>query len=134
MTLAPLALVLALAAPPPALAPPPSTPRRPVTDTYQGVAVTEDYRWLENGARYPAVLLTAGQHDPRVGAGDPRKMTARLQAATASGRPVLLRVSQGGHGIDSSLDERIAEAADIYAFFLHELGVRWKPPPPVRKR
>jgi prolyl oligopeptidase len=92
------------------------------------------YRRVEDGARYPAVLLTAGQHDPRVGAGDPRKMTARLQAATGSGRPVLLRVSQGGHGVDSSLDERIAEAADIYAFFLHELGVRWKAPPPVRKK
>src|SRR5256885_15478591 len=26
----------------------PTTARRPVTDTYHGVAVTEDYRWLEN--------------------------------------------------------------------------------------
>ncbi len=86
------------------------------------------YHHVEDGARYPAVLLTAGQHDPRVDAGDPRKMTARLQAATASGRPVLLRVSRGGHGIDSSFDERVAETADMYAFFLHELGVRWKPP------
>jgi prolyl oligopeptidase len=28
----------------------PPTPRRPVTDTYHGVTVTDDYRWLENGA------------------------------------------------------------------------------------
>ena len=27
---------------------PPDTPRHPVTDEYQGVKVTEDYRWLEN--------------------------------------------------------------------------------------
>jgi prolyl oligopeptidase len=27
---------------------PPSTPRRPVTDGYQGVKITDEYRWLEN--------------------------------------------------------------------------------------
>jgi prolyl oligopeptidase len=32
----------------PAIPGPPSTPRRPVTDTYHGVTVTEDYRWLED--------------------------------------------------------------------------------------
>src|SRR5580692_11354830 len=37
------ALTLAGAAGPPALA-----PKRPVTDTYNGVQVVDDYRWLEN--------------------------------------------------------------------------------------
>ena len=27
---------------------PPATPKRPVTDKYQGVTITDDYRWLEN--------------------------------------------------------------------------------------
>ena len=27
---------------------PPATPKRPITDQYQGVNVTDDYRWLEN--------------------------------------------------------------------------------------
>ncbi|HET6921762.1 MAG TPA: prolyl oligopeptidase family serine peptidase [Anaeromyxobacteraceae bacterium] len=80
-----------------------------------------------------AVVAAVGI-DPRAAAWHARKMAARLQAATASGRPVLLRVSDSGHGIGSPLDERIAETADLYAFFLHELGVHWKPPPAPPER
>ncbi len=32
----------------PSIPPPPATPKRPVTDEYQGVKITDDYRWLEN--------------------------------------------------------------------------------------
>lgn len=37
-----------------AVAQPPATPKKPVTDVYNGVSVTDDYRWLENYAD-PAV-------------------------------------------------------------------------------
>jgi prolyl oligopeptidase len=81
------------------------------------------YHHVRDGVAYPAVLLTAGEFDPRVDAYHAKKMAARLQAATASGRPVLLRVESGGHGLGSSLDQRAAELADIYAFLFDQLDM-----------
>jgi prolyl oligopeptidase len=49
-------------------------------------------------------------------------MAARLQAATTGG-PVLLRTEAGGHGMGASLDERVRQSTDIYAFLVHHLGV-----------
>jgi prolyl oligopeptidase len=52
-------------------------------------------------------------------------MTARLQAATGSPYPVLLRTSSAsGHGFGSSLDEVIAQGTDVFAFLSDQLGVR----------
>ncbi len=58
----------------------------------------------------------------------PKKMAARLQAATSSQEPILLRIGAGGHGIGSSLDESVALHADINAFILDRLGVTFRPP------
>ncbi len=90
---------------------------------FQALHAYSPYHHVRAGVRYPAVLLTAGNRDPRVDAYHARKMTARLQAATASREPILLRVSDFGHGIGTALDERIAETADVDLFLLHELGV-----------
>lgn len=81
------------------------------------------YHHVEDGVAYPAVLLTAGEFDPRVDAYHAKKMTARLQAATSSDRPVLLRVESGGHGLSDSLDQRIAELTDVHAFVLASLDL-----------
>ena len=44
------------------------------------------------------------------------------------GAPVLLRTSAGsGHGLDTSLSERIEEYVDVYTFLFAELGVPVKP-------
>jgi prolyl oligopeptidase len=52
-------------------------------------------------------------------------MAARLQAATRSGRPILLRVDfDAGHGIGSTRTQQDLEAVDIYAFLLWQTGVK----------
>jgi len=79
--------------------------------------------------KYPAALLTTGENDGRVNPYQSRKMAARLQAATGSDRPILFRSTAGaGHGIGTSLKERIAEQADVYSFLFNQLGmdaVKW---------
>ena len=86
------------------------------------------YHHVKDGAAYPAVLFPCGENDGRVNPAHSRKMTARLQAATASDRPILLRTTAtAGHGMGSSLKDRVAEQADIYAFLLAELGVDTSP-------
>jgi prolyl oligopeptidase len=81
------------------------------------------YHHVVDGTRYPSLLLTTGANDPRVDPWHSRKFAARLQKASASDHPILLRTSDSaGHGIGSSLDEVIAERSDIYLFFLNELG------------
>ena len=77
----------------------------------------------KDGVAYPSVLFTTGANDPRVDPFHSRKMVARLQAAQAADRPILLRASgDTGHGLGTPLAAEIDESADIYAFLLHELG------------
>jgi prolyl oligopeptidase len=80
------------------------------------------YHHVRAGTPYPAVLLTAGEHDTRVDAWHAKKMTAALQAATSSGLPVLLRMEAGGH-LSGSLDQTIDETTDLYAFLFDQLEV-----------
>ncbi len=83
------------------------------------------YHHVTDGTKYPAILFLTGANDPRVDPMQSRKMTARLQAAGAS---VLLRTSaDAGHGIGSSLKQRIGETVDIDAFLFTQLGVTYQP-------
>jgi prolyl oligopeptidase len=82
------------------------------------------YAHVKDQIAYPAVLLTTGSNDPRVDPWMPGKMTARLQAATSSGKPVLLRVDYGGgHGGGSGETEQQEAAADRWSFLLWQFGV-----------
>jgi prolyl oligopeptidase len=84
------------------------------------------YHHVADGTVYPAVLLTAGENDSRVDAWQAKKMTARLQQATASDRPVLLRLESGGH-LAGSLNQVIDMTTDWYAFLFDQLGLGYRP-------
>jgi prolyl oligopeptidase len=89
---------------------------------YKALKSIDSYQSVKDGTPYPAVLLTTGVTDPRVAPFHLAKMTARLQAATTSGKPILLRVDyDAGHGIGSTRAQQDREAADTYAFLLWQL-------------
>ena len=98
-------------------------------EQFKALYAYSPYHHVSDGAKYPAVLLTTGENDGRVNPAQSRKMAARLQAATGSDRPILFRsTATAGHGIGSSLKDRIAEEADVLAFLFDQLGVdasRW---------
>jgi prolyl oligopeptidase len=105
-------------------------------EQFRALLAYSPYHHVRDGTAYPAVLLSTGENDRRVNPLHSRKMTARLQAATSSGEPVLLRTSgKWGHG-PTSTGELVGVFADHLAFFEHRLVPR-RPTParaPTRHR
>ncbi|WP_374537986.1 prolyl oligopeptidase family serine peptidase [Chitinimonas taiwanensis] len=96
-----------------------------VTRKYQFLAMlsVSPYQRVVDGTAYPAVILTTGLNDARVPVWQPAKLAARLQAASSSGKPVLLRTDmEGGHGGDNTRRQRIQTQTDVWAFFLSAMG------------
>lgn len=92
---------------------------------YKALKSIDSYQHVRDGTPYPAVLLTTGVTDPRVGPFHVAKMTARLQAASSSHKPILLRVDfDAGHGVGSTRAQQDREALDTYAFLLWQTGVK----------
>lgn len=82
------------------------------------------YHNVKQGVKYPAVLFITGDGDTRVAPLHARKMTAQLQAATASDRPILLLYdTKSGHSGGRPLGKQIEEATNILSFLFLELGV-----------
>ena len=82
------------------------------------------YHQIKDGTAYPGVLLIHGLNDPRVDVWHSAKAAARLQAASSSGKPVLLRLDgQAGHGMGSTAQQRASELADTYSFLLWQFGL-----------
>ena len=105
------------------------------TDEYGDPDVPEEFGWLQayspyhhvhDGADYPAVLFTTAEGDTRVDPCHARKMTAALTDASASqaDRPILLsQAGRVGHGVGKPASMRVAEGADVLAFFSWQLGI-----------
>lgn len=90
---------------------------------FHGLYAMGAYFHVRNGTAYPAVMFTTGVNDPRMAPWEMTKMAARVQAATSSGRPVLLRIDyDAGHGIGSTLTQYEIEIADEWSFALWQMG------------
>ncbi len=81
-----------------------------------------DYSPLHNlkpGTKYPATLVTTGDHDDRVVPAHSFKFAAALQAAQAGDKPALIRIeTRAGHGAGTPTTKLIDAAADVYAFLV----------------
>ena len=93
-------------------------------DEFAWLSKYSPYHRVHDGTAYPAVLIATAESDTRVDPLHARKMTARLQAATSSGLPVLLRLeARAGHGAGKPLAKVLDELTDTWTFIWHELGL-----------
>lgn len=77
---------------------------------------------IKPGMKYPATLITTGDHDDRVVPAHSFKFAATLQAAQAGPKPVLIRIeTRAGHGAGKPTAKLIEESADKWAFLVYEL-------------
>ncbi|MGB7374794.1 prolyl oligopeptidase family serine peptidase [Pontixanthobacter sp.] len=82
------------------------------------------YHNVQDGADYPAVLVTTADTDDRVVPGHSFKYAAALQAANIGTKPHLIRIeTRAGHGSGKPTDKAIEEAADVGAFLAHHTGL-----------
>jgi prolyl oligopeptidase len=80
---------------------------------------------VKPGTRYPATLVTTGDHDDRVVPAHSFKFAAELQAKQAGENPVLIRIEvNAGHGAGKSVAATIQENVDIQAFTLFNMGIK----------
>lgn len=91
---------------------------------FRALLAMSTYHAIKDGVKYPAVLLTHGVNDPRVEVWNTTKAAARLLAASASGKPVLMRLDyEAGHGIGDTKAQVLDERADTFAFVMWQTGM-----------
>jgi len=99
-------------------------------DQFRYLLKYSPYQNVKSGTAYPAVMFFTGDSDTRVDPLHARKMTALLQAASSSDRPILLHYSvTGGHSAGVSVDQQVQDDADQLGFLWTETGT----PPPLAK-
>lgn len=80
---------------------------------------------VKQGTRYPATMITTGDHDDRVVPAHSFKFAAELQAKQSGENPVLIRIEvNAGHGAGKSVAATIQENVDIQAFTLYNMGIK----------
>ncbi len=78
---------------------------------------------VKKGTKYPATLITTGDHDDRVVPAHSFKFTAELQEKQTGKNPTLIRVeTNAGHGAGTPISKMIEQYADIFGFTLYNMG------------
>jgi len=86
---------------------------------------------LKPGTKYPATMVTTGDHDDRVVPAHSFKFAATLQANHQGTNPVLIRIeTDAGHGAGTPISKTIEQVADQYSFAWYNMGIV----PPVAKK
>ena len=101
-----------------------------LSEDKDGFAYLSKYSPLHNikkGVKYPATMVTTGDHDDRVVPAHSFKFAAALQAATTGEKPSLIRIEvAAGHGAGKPTAKVIQEQADMYAFMFYNMGLNIK--------
>ena len=80
---------------------------------------------VKAGTKYPATMVTTGDHDDRVVPAHSFKFAAELQAKQSGDNPVLIRIDvNAGHGAGKSVAATIQENVDMQVFTLYNMGVK----------
>jgi prolyl oligopeptidase len=91
------------------------------------------YHNVKEGTQYPAVLFISGDADTRCHPMHALKMTARLQTASVSKRPILLDYHEKrGHATLLPLAERVETLTNQFCFLAEQLNLAIRPNEPCR--
>ncbi len=83
---------------------------------------------VNTDTRYPATLITTGDHDDRVVPAHSFKFAAELQDKQQGDNPVLIRIeTNAGHGAGTPVSKTIEQYADIFGFTFYNMGFRVLP-------
>jgi prolyl oligopeptidase len=89
---------------------------------------------VKKGVKYPATLITTGDHDDRVVPAHSFKFAAELQDKQTGVAPTLIRIeTNAGHGAGTPVAKTIEQYSDIFGFTLFNMGFDQLPNPPKTK-
>ena len=78
---------------------------------------------VKKGVKYPATLITTGDHDDRVVPAHSFKFAAELQDKQSGENPTLIRIeTNAGHGAGTPIAKTIEQYADVFGFTLFNMG------------
>ncbi|WP_299132927.1 prolyl oligopeptidase family serine peptidase [uncultured Tenacibaculum sp.] len=89
---------------------------------------------VNKDVKYPATMVTTGDHDDRVVPAHSFKFAAELQDKQKGANPVLIRIeTNAGHGAGTPVAKTIEQYADIFGFTLFNMGFDQLPNPSKSK-